>query len=160
MPVFAVEDYEAQEMLASIRDRTVNDSYCGGIEDILPEEISWHNEYIEGELEANLDLNLDGKKYEVYEIPLDVNIIDNEPSFSQYFQDSIIAKGGVGSATIQLWAINTLLEIYKRKCDNNEIFNGKRENINISKKSCQYIVYAYTRLIQDMVVRGINWSTI
>lgn len=155
MPVFVIDDYETQKLLDKIRKRTGSRRY-GGIEGVLKEEIEWLNEYRNDELSANDDLDLDPKVFEIYSIPISVNPVDNKPCFLSYFKDSIIAKGEVGAATIQLWAINTLLEVYKDLCDSGEILDHKGRNIVITDKTCAYIVYAYTNLIQTFIVRGIK----
>ena len=156
MPVFLIDHYPSQVEIEKIRTFYFKNSSCGGLDGILQEEIKWHNDYRQDELSANEDLNLDGKRYELYEIPFHKNPVDTQPTFLQFFRDSIIAKGEVGSATIQLWAINTLLEIYKDMCDKSELKDHKGNVVVISKLSCQYIVYTYTNLIQTFVVRGIK----
>jgi len=156
MPVFVVDDYETQEMIENIRTIKKDNSSCGGLDNILQEEIKWHNDYRIGEFSANEDLDLEGKRYVLHDTPFSYNPMDNDSSYLDYFKNSIIAKTEVGPATIQLWAINTLLEIYKDECDNDKVINYKGKAIKISSETCHYIVYAYTRLIQDFVVRGIK----
>jgi len=156
MPVFVIDDYECQVEIEEIREKNVNNSSCGGLNDILKQEVEWLNDYRMDELSANEDLDLDGKVYEVYSIPIGENPVDSKPTFLKYFKDSIIAKGEVGGATIQLWAVNTLLEIYKDMCDNGEIVDHRGRPDCISESSCRQIVFAYTMLIQLFVVRGIK----
>jgi len=155
MPVFVIDDYDTQVEIEKLR-KIIGNSSCGGLNTILKEEIEWHNEYRQGELSANEDLNLNGKRYILHDTPFAYNPMDKEPTFLSYFKNSIIAKTEVGPATIQLWAINTLLEIYKDVTEKDQVLDARGRPIKMSVNTCNYIVYAYTRLIQDFVVRGIK----
>ncbi|RLA63771.1 MAG: hypothetical protein DRQ78_06595 [Epsilonproteobacteria bacterium] len=156
MPVFVIDNYKCQKLIEQIRLYNSGNSSCGGLNGILPEEIEWLNSYRMDELSSNKELDLSGKKYCLYDIPISNNPIDNQPTFLKYFRDTIVAKTEVGSATIQLWAINTLLEVYQYLCEEGQILDNRGNKVVMSDYSCRFIVYTYTRLIQDFVVRGIK----
>ena len=155
MPLITIDDMEIQKRLMNINSFDPNNSSCGGINGILPEEMEWNQDYRKGELEANEDLNLDNQKYTLYSIALH-NTPKNSSTYSRYFKDSIIAKGDVGPATTQLWALNTLIEVYRDQCSQGLVIGPKGEIVKISEKSITYFLYAWTRLIQDFVIRGIK----
>ena len=155
MPLFMIDDYGIQRRLEDMYSENPIMHYQGGVDNIMPEEINWICEYTADELSGNNDLNLDNKPYELFSIPL-YKSPDSAHTFKDYFRDSIIAKGDVGIATTQLWQLNTLLEIYKEKCDAGEIIDLDGSVIKISDEAVRYILYGYTRLIQDLVIRSIK----
>lgn len=155
MPLFMIDDFTIQGRLEEMYSANPVKHYQGGVDNIMPEEINWICEYTLDELSGNSDLELDDKPYQLYSIPL-FKSPDSSHTFKDYFRDSIIAKGDVGIATTQLWQLNTLLEVYKQKCDRGEVTDPDGSIIEITDEAIRYILYGYTRLIQDLVIRSIK----
>lgn len=155
MPLFMINDFTIQGRLEDMYTANPLKHYQGGVDNIMPEEINWVCDYTKDELSGNDDLDLEDRPYQLYSIPLYKNP-DSSHTFKDYFRDSIIAKGDVGIATTQLWQLNTLLEVYKSKCDLGEVIDIDGTEVKITNEAIRYILYAYTRLIQDLVIRSIK----
>lgn len=160
MPVFVPGSYKAQVMLDGFK--SIGGSARRSVDGIVMEEISWINDYRAGEVEANDKLDLSGKKrlYKLHSLPF-YSEDPTVPSYASYFANSIVAKADVGPATINNWTLNALLEIYKKECDAGNVWIKKskgEEAVSIDEAEINYISFMYSRLVQDMVVRGIKHS--
>lgn len=152
MPVFVPKGLEAQEMLAR-KYEVVGYNYSG-VQGIVEDEAKWLNEYRDNERDSNKHLKAD--VYKLFKIPFSYSE-NNGPTFTKYFADSIIAKGDVGSATVNNWIFQTLCEIYYLRCSNGEIVDPQKGTpISITSDEINYMMYLYSRCVQDIVVRGIK----
>jgi hypothetical protein len=106
-------------------------------------------------MDSNSVFDLTGKKYELFSIKLRSRD-QNEKCFSKYFADSIVAKGDVGIGTSNLWPLQALLDIYRNLCGEGKIKNSRGEAVQFSQEHYDLISYSYSRLLQDMVIRGIK----
>lgn len=154
MPVFVPASTEAQNELD--RFRQIHSSDFSGVDGIVQKEIDWINEYGADELSNNDIMDIEGQKYELYETAFHKN--ENANSFEDYFIDAIIAKGDVGIATFNLWALQCLLEIFKTKCDLGVVNDVNGKPMSFSDNDSATISYFYSRLVQDFVIRGIKWN--
>lgn len=150
MPIFVPDDVQSQAVLQNFR----NDK-------VLKEEIQWILNYRQGELESNSDFEVEDEHgiidYEVYSLYYNsVPTGSTEPMFTKYFADSIIAKQDVGISTYNMWAIYALCEMYKAFCDSGKIKDSSGNEVKFTTDEMDYITYLYSRLVQDMVVRGIK----
>lgn len=156
MPIFVPFGYEAQEIMSSFK--TVHNTGFRGVDNITTNEIEWIEDYRKSEFDSNSvfdKLEDPACQYKLYNIHLD-NDVNNIKSFAKYFASSIIAKGDVGIATSNLWSMQILLDVYKLLADEGSIQDSRGNPAVLSEKDYSLISYAYSRLVQDMVVRGIK----
>ena len=154
MPIFTPIGLRAQELLTKFR---FNENFrC--VDGVVPEEIQWIREYRKGEETANEKLTTEGG-YKLYSLPFN-HSINNGPTFSEFFIDSVVAKKDVGLATFNNWAIQNLVEIFKWACRRGDVIDPRDPKgerlINITDHEVNMICYIYSRLVQDLVIRGIK----
>lgn len=156
MPVFVPEGAHIHRKLELFRQ--IHDSDFCGVDGVTEQELEWIMNYRADELQNNdiLHINSDDK-YIIYEVPFKANAETNN-CFENYFIDAIIAKGDVGIATFNLWALQCLLEIFKKICDKGEKIPNLDMVIKFSDDDLNTISYFYSRLVQDFVIRGIKWN--
>lgn len=99
-------------------------------------ENNWINKYIEGESDNSKLTNIENKKYKIYKI--------NRQDFGKLIINSAISKQKIGIATISLWQFFSAAEIYKY------MYN------NIDYTLANKLVFIYSAIVQDIVVRGIK----
>lgn len=153
----AVLNKEGQELLKDFR-----------LNDMLEAEQKWNEDYWLDEYETDLDLKIDGKHvYELYEIS---NVFDKSgklyKNYPQFLLNSSIAKGNIGSATIDIWALKGVLQWYKaygeahnwnRVDENGEVIERLAHRVN--EFDLKYLPYVYTRLVQERVIEAIKHLT-
>ncbi len=163
MPLFVPKGSYCQDLLGKFEfiKGYEKDGYMG-VSNVLPEEVQWIKDYRASEFESDEDLNID-KGYQLYDVPHRDNV-DGSPSFADYFINTIIAKGDVGLSTNNNWSISLLLELidYKASQPGGIQIHGdfkdrtKFELLELTEKDRKWIPFVYSRLIQDLVVRGIK----
>lgn len=153
----AVLDKDGQELLKDFR-----------LNDMLEAEQKWNEDYWLDEYETDLDLKINEKHvYQLYEIS---NVFDKSgklyKNYPQFVLNSSIAKGNIGSATIDIWALKGVLQWYKaygvahnwnRIDENGEII--ERLSHRVSEFDLKYLPYVYTRLVQERVIEAIKHLT-
>ena len=153
MPLFIPEGEEAQKYLYKFNFAKPGSN--GGVNNITQEEIDWINSYKQSEFDSNsMFYELESGSYKIYSLKIKSDGTTS-PSFDKYFADSIIAKGDVGIGTSNLWQFQILIDLFQLM---NEDGNGKLndKSINLSREEYDKICFAYTKLLQDLVVRGIK----
>ncbi len=154
MPIFVPMGKEAQKILKRIHVNKPEDSF-GGIQNITSQELDWIKTYRQSEFDSNSVFDkVSEKKYQLFNIP--IRYEGAEKSFGKYFANSVVAKGDVGTGTSNLWALQILLDIYKYQTNKGLIKNSKGELVSFTDKDFHLISFVYTRLLQDLVVRGIK----
>lgn len=150
----AVLNKEGQEMLKTF-----------ALNDMLEDEAKWNEEYWRDELKTDEDLQIDtGHKYELFTIS---NIFDStgaaNKNYPQFLLNACVAKGNIGPATIDIWALKAVLQWYKEYSERNgfKFVDAKGEIIDnlthrLSEYDLKYLPYAYTRLVQEQVIEGIK----
>lgn len=133
-----------------------------------PQELEWLANYAKGEYKSDLKLKIDGKHiYQLYTISNKFDITGNKAfNYPQFLLNSTIAKGNIGSATIDCWIIKLLFQCYNAMFDKNKgrilDANGKqiaRMRFKLTPTESNYLAHVYTRLVQERVVEGIKHQT-
>jgi hypothetical protein len=156
MPVYVPLGTEAQKLLRTFG--SVDGKKVTGVDGIVSKELMWTQKYREGELEADLKLNVDGG-YELYTLPMDYHPYHGG-TFNGFFINTIIAKGDVGLATHNNWTVQSLIEIFRKKCDEGLVVDPRKPDsdlrVSLTLDEANEILYMYSRLVQDFVIRGIK----
>lgn len=148
---------EGQELLKDFR-----------LNDMLEAEQKWNEDYWLDEYKTDLDLKINEKHiYQLYEIS---NVFDKSgtlyKNYPQFLLNSSIAKGNIGSATIDIWALKGVLQWYQaygiknnwnRIDENGEIIERLAHRVN--EYDLKYLPYVYTRLVQERVIEAIKHLT-
>lgn len=158
MPLFMVNSMQGQEEIARLADIKDTSLHGGGVDNIVPQEITWLNEYMEEELSSNKYLELSSHPFALHSIPLRDNPM-SRLSFKDYYRDSVTAKGDVGSATVNLWYLNTLLEVYIHLIETKGGNGLIHKSAKMSHHDKDVILYSYCRNIQELVIRAIKHVT-
>lgn len=151
MPILVL-DYEGQLLLRKFK-----------LTQVTADERKWIKDYIDGEYESDLKLKLGGKHiYQLYQtVTFDTNI-KNLKTYSFYLLNASVAKGNIGGATLDIWALTTILQCYQAYCEANNFTyskNGKpvqQLTQKITQADIIYLNFIYTRLVQDRVIEGIK----
>lgn len=133
--------------------------------DMLEDEAKWNEAYWRDELETDLDLKL-GQKH-IYELFTISNVFDFtgkvHKNYPQFLLNACVAKGNIGPATIDIWALKAVLQWYRAYSErtNFQFLNNKGEVIDrlvhrLTDYDLKYLPYAYTRLVQEQVIEGIK----
>lgn len=153
MPLFVPKGIEAQPMMD--RMKLIGPSGSPGVEGIVADEVKWIESYKEDELSGNDKLTAEGG-YALGKIPFDYSPTGGGV-FSKFFIDTVVAKGDVGLATHNNWAIQNLVEIYEIECAAGNVIDiTTMMPVVFTAEDARYIRYVYSRLVQDLVVRGIK----
>jgi hypothetical protein len=155
MPLFVPEGNRAQELLAKFKQ--IYDTEFTGVNGITKDELNWIGAYRSAEVGSNSIFEFSDKEYKINSINLKSKSLSDK-SFSKYFANSIIAKGDIGIATFNLWTLQCLLDIYGKLTKEGKITNAKGQKVGFVDEDYNLISYAYSRLVQDLVVRGIKWN--
>lgn len=142
-PMFIL-NYEGQKLLRDFK-----------LENILEEELAWHDMYKAKEFSSTLSLEEVEHEYKLYDLPYE--------QYSSFIVNAVVAKNNIGVSTLDIWAFSMLLEVYKQYCiDNNNVYKKKDRATpltQISDHDIQLLGYTYTRLVQEMVVEGIKHTS-
>lgn len=148
IPLCVVNDYRANEDIARLSSRSdITSKFSGCIQSIIPEEVSWIEDYKDGELEGNEKLDDVDGGYKLYSMPYRDGDFDTD-SYVSHYTNSIVAKKEVGISTIHLWRIKTILECY-------QLATPEHYYAGI-EKDLDHISSAYPRAVHMFVVRGIK----
>lgn len=156
MPVFVPRGMEMQKRLATFNIMEKEDSK--GLPNITKHELDWIEDYRKSEMDSNcVFVGIEERQYKTHKIALS-SLDSSEKTFSKYFGNSVVAKGDIGLATFNLWQLQCLLDIYTNECEAGNIKDLKGELVKFKRKDYDLISFAYTRILQDLVVRGIKWN--
>jgi len=98
-------------------------------------EAEWITEYRNGEIYSDKFNDLENKPFKYYTV--------ERTWFAERFADSAIAKMMVGTATVDLWKFHSYIEL-----------NYLQHNITLEEMD--YLQFLFSRIVQDLVVRGIK----
>lgn len=138
-PLFVL-DAKGQELLSKFEFGSV-----------LKEELEWNNSYRLSELSSDEGLF----KHHVYKL----HYISNE-QYKKFLLNASVAKGAIGSATLDSWVWSMMLECYRSYYqENNGVYykgDSKVGMCYISKEDANLLGWVYTVLLQEYVVMGIK----
>lgn len=134
---------------------------------ICDEELLWHQNYLEGEREASLDLiSLDGvlKKhtYALYNVTLNDTKVANKvkSGYSTFLINAVAAKECIGSSTNDSWVFAMLMECYQyhyRTHQGKYTIGGKEHVMHrLTESEFRTILFTYKQALQDFVVTGVK----
>lgn len=139
------------------------------LDKVLEEETLWHEKYVQSELETDLDLKLGSKhQYKLHKVSSVFGYEENGgavTNYPQYLLNASVAKGNIGPATIDIWALTAVLQTYKAYCiaNNNRLIvdgvdKGPLTQV-LSDQDISLITFIYTVVVQEQVVEGIKHVT-
>ncbi len=156
MPVYVPSGNRVQELLRTFG--SIEGKKVTGVDGIVPKELMWTQRYRDGEIGADLDLNIDGG-YQLHCLSMSYHPY-NEGTFDSYFINSIVAKGDVGLATHNNWTVQSLIEIFRKRCDDGLVVDPRRPEskllVSMTMEEANEVLSMYSRLVQDFVIRGIK----
>jgi len=155
MPMFVPDGRDAQDMMATFK--RINDTEHTAVDNVTQTEIDWIKAYRQGEMDSNSLFEFKSPEFKVNEINLRPKA-GTDKNFGRYFANSIVAKGDIGIATFHLWSLQCLLDLYQLKAGEGEILDKKGKPCSLSKQHHDLISFGYSRLVQDLVVRGIKYN--
>lgn len=129
-------------------------------------EKKWIVSYIQGEYETTYDLDLTKPSifriHKLYSNATNaLGVVEDRKNYSQILLNSSVAKGNIGPATLDIWALTIILECYQAywKKNNGKYIKGKHVKTlreTISDKDLYYLSFVYTFLVQDRVIEAIK----
>lgn len=141
---------------------------------ITKNECDWIVDYIKGEREANDDLinpktkNLNPVSYTLYNVPLhDIKVSrkESQPGFSTYLKRAITSKANIGVSTNDQWTWAMILSCYTAYGEQNNWKytvnekTGPRTMRQIHENEIDDLSFAYTKALQNFVVRGVKHTS-
>lgn len=128
------------------------------------EELSWNNDYMQGEFEADDVMNQE-IVYKIHETPYveTLNGRKREPGYITYLNNARVAKAAIGPATNDGWVFAMIMELalhvsktskgkYERK--------GAIERIPvINEEDFKTLTFTYIRGLQDFVITGVKHNS-
>lgn len=133
------------------------------LEGVTYGEAMWTHEYYFKEFEANQDLH-DEPVYKLYDLPVKPDP-NNKKTYSEYLLNSAIAKGTIGPATSNIWALYAILQMYRAYAEDADLYKKyiapwrKRSAYapkTITPAEIHEISYVYTRLVEEYVINAIK----
>lgn len=165
MPLFVPKGEKAQIYLrrmynapAPMLDGEQREDYGNGVKNIVRQEFDWIKSYRSSEMESN-ELFEKGAlgRYKLYNLPID-DRRDGQKSFAEYFRNSVIAKADVAIGTNNLWQLQILLDLFRGEIQAGNVKGPNGRPIAFTDRDHVQISYAYTRILQDSVIRSIKWN--
>jgi hypothetical protein len=153
MPILVL-DYQGQLLLRKFK-----------LSRVTAAEDKWISDYIDGELENSDRLKLGGiHTYKIHRTAMFDPDIKNVKTYPNFLLNASIAKGNIGSATLDIWALTTILQCYKAYTEKNNYAYSKDGKVisnlvqKISDDDIIYLNFIYTCLVQERVIEGIKWA--
>lgn len=135
---------------------------------ITEAERIWLEDYAKGEYESDLKLKINEKhKYQIHTIncrfdPTGVK----DRNYAQFLLNATVAKGNIGSSTIDCWLIKLLMQVYTARYEETggRLVNSDGKYLGnmkfrLNEDDINYLSHIYTRLVQERVVEGIKHVT-
>lgn len=134
-PVTTALNVEIQKLMNDIYDEELNDT-LNGRDRLLDYELDWIHKYAVGEADSSSIQDVENKPFKYHTIERKV--------LANYMSDAAIAKKQVGISTVALWSFFMASEFLT--------YNDK----SVKKETIDKIVFYYSAIIQDTVIRGIK----
>lgn len=153
LPIFVLNQ-EGQEILKRFE-----------LNNVLPDELNWINTYIAKEYGSTAKLHIDNPEkhvYKLFRISMQFDPKGNTKTYPHYLFNAQIAKGNIGPATIDMWALYMIIETYMayfKKFEGKRIKNGKvvgklqQSLIDYDKK---FLSFKQTELVQGNVIEAVK----
>ena len=133
---------------------------------VLAEERNWVDTYIKKEYNSTKKLQIDNPEKHVYKLFKISNVFDplgDQRNYPQYLFNSQLAKGNIGPATIDMWALYMVFECYIAYCKQNDFKHYSKEGkylgaitqvLTLSDK--KLLSFKQTELVQGNVIEAVK----
>lgn len=136
------------------------------LNNVLKEEDDWINTYIKKEYNSTKKLLIDTPEKHVYKLFKVSNVFDpkgDPKNYPQYIFNAQLAKGNIGPATIDMWALYMVFECYMAYCQENDFkhyskdgkFLGKITQV-LTPASMKLLSFKQTELVQGNVIEAVK----
>lgn len=136
------------------------------LNNILIAEQNWIDKYIDKEFKSTLKLHIDNPKQHVYKLFKISNVFDplgDPKNYPQFLFNATIAKGNIGPATIDIWALSAIFETYMAYCAENNFshfasngkFLGKITQV-LTHSDMKLLSFKHTELVQGNVIEAVK----
>lgn len=132
----------------------------------LDVELQWSKDYLAAELKNDLRLYPEGAHhvYKLFDIPLkNISAASDKqvtPFYAKYLFNASIAKSNIGPATLDIWTLTCVMEMYRelyKSTGGKYTLRGNQVNLlPLSMEDLVYLTHMYTRLVQEKVIEGIK----
>lgn len=136
------------------------------LNNVLKEERDWVNTYIKKEFNSTKKLHIDNPEKHVYKLFKISNVFDplgDQRNYPQYLFNSQLAKGNIGPATIDMWALYMVFECYIAYCQQNDFNHYSKEgkflgNITqvLTLADKKLLSFKQTELVQGNVIEAVK----
>ena len=154
LPIFCL-NAEGQRLLKDFK-----------LNNVLKEEQDWVNTYIEKEFNSTKKLHIDNPEKHVYKLFKVSNVFDpkgDNRNYPQYLFNAQLAKGNIGPATIDMWALYMVFECYMAYCEQNDFNHYSKEgkflgNITqvLTQADKKLLSFKQTELVQGNVIEAVK----
>ncbi len=139
------------------------------LNNVLPEEQEWISNYIEKEYTSTKKLHINNPEAHVYKLykiscQFDNTGKGNPSNYPQFLFNAMIAKGNIGPATIDMWALYSIFECYQAYCkeyDYRYIVNGKDCGTLpqvLTEQDKKKLSFVHVMLVQGNVIEAVKHS--
>lgn len=135
------------------------------LNNVLQDELNWINNYIRKEFSSTDKLHIDNPekhKYKLFKINSKFDVDGDPKNYPQYLFNAQIAKGNIGPATIDMWALYMVIECYMAYCQEHNFTNvrkgkklGKLTQV-ITEYDKKYLSFKQTELVQGNVIEAVK----
>lgn len=132
----------------------------------MKEEVDWINTYIKKEFDSTKKLLIDTPEQHVYKLFKVSNVFDplgDPKNYPQYLFNAQLAKGNIGPATIDMWALYMVFECYMAYCQENDFnhysHDGKylgRITQVLTEADRKLLSFKQTELVQGNVIEAVK----
>ena len=136
------------------------------LNNVLKEEKDWINTYIKKEFDSTKKLLIDTPEKHVYKLFKISNVFDpfgDPKNYPQFIFNSQLAKGNIGPATIDMWALYMVFECYMAYCTENNYKHYSPDGKflgNITQVLTEYdkklLSFKQTELVQGNVIEAVK----
>lgn len=137
------------------------------LNNVLPEEQAWIDAYIQKEYDSTKKLHIDNPEKHVYKLfkvscQFDKTGTGNTSNYPQFLFNAMIAKGNIGPATIDMWALYTIFECYQAYCQQNNwehIVDGKKQGASLqvlTNHEKKKLSFVHVMLVQGNVIEAVK----
>lgn len=135
------------------------------LQNVVQDEINWINKYIKKEYGTNDKLLLDTPEkhvYKLYTCSNTYNVKGITNTYPHFLFNAQLAKGNIGPATIDIWALDTIFQVYMEYCrlhDYKHVINGKVVGTItqvLTEEDRRYLAFKHIELVQGNVIEAVK----